>query len=199
MNIGIDIDGVLTDVGKFQIDYASKYAYENNLGKIVNPYSYDTDKIFDWSKEEDYRFWEKYLPDYAKNEKARVFADEVTKKLSDDGNKIYIITSRSLSNLDTDMGKLMRNTVINWLKDNNIYYDEIIFTDEDKRRVCIDYNIDIMIEDAPKNIMELSKVLPNVICFDAVYNKGCTSDNITRCYSWYDIYTSIKDIISKKD
>lgn len=197
MNIGIDIDGVLTDMGKWILDYASKYAYENNLGKIINPYSYDTDKMFCWSNEEDYKFWEKYLLDYAKNEKSRVFADEVIKKLSNDGNKIYIITARYLSNLETDEGKLMRKIVINWLKGNNIYYDEIVFTDEDKREVCINYNIDIMIEDSPENIMQLSKVLPNIICFDNIYNRECTSDNIIRCYSWYDIYVNIKDITKK--
>lgn len=150
--------------------------------------------MFNWSNEEDNKFWEKYLFDYAKNEKPRVFANEVTKKLSDDGNKIYIITARCLSNLNTYEGKLMRNTVINWLKENNIYYDEVIFTDEDKRKVCTHYNIDIMIEDAPKNIMELSEILPNVICFDTVYNRECISDNIIRCYSWYDIYSKIKDL-----
>ncbi len=55
-----------------------------------------------------------------------------------------------------------------------------------------------MIEDAPKNLVELSEILPNVICFDNVYNRECNGTNITRCYSWYDIYINIKDINNKK-
>ena len=33
MRIGIDIDGVLTDIEQWQLDYGSKYFYENhNIG-----------------------------------------------------------------------------------------------------------------------------------------------------------------------
>ncbi len=31
MKIGIDIDGVLTNVEQFSIDYFSKYCFENNI------------------------------------------------------------------------------------------------------------------------------------------------------------------------
>ena len=31
MRIGIDIDGVLTNIGQFVIDYTSKYCVENNI------------------------------------------------------------------------------------------------------------------------------------------------------------------------
>ena len=31
MNIGIDIDGVLTDIARFAADYGIKFCYENNL------------------------------------------------------------------------------------------------------------------------------------------------------------------------
>lgn len=37
---------------------------------------------------------------YATNEKARPFAAEVIKKLKEDGNEIYIITARWLTNRD---------------------------------------------------------------------------------------------------
>ena len=40
MKIGIDIDGVLTDLVTFHLDYGIKYAYENNLGEIKDPYGY---------------------------------------------------------------------------------------------------------------------------------------------------------------
>ena len=54
-----------------------------------------------------------------------------------------------------------------------------------------DNRIDLMIEDSPKNINELSKIVP-VICYDARYNRQCEGENITRCYSWYDIYNKVK-------
>lgn len=51
-----------------------------------------------------------------------------------------------------------------------------------------------MIEDAPNNINELKDFVP-VICYHAEYNKDCKEDDkMTRCYSWYDIYSKINDI-----
>lgn len=41
MRIGIDVDGVLTNIERFQLDYGSKYFFENHKeGKIKNPYAY---------------------------------------------------------------------------------------------------------------------------------------------------------------
>ena len=42
MNIGIDIDGVLTDVRKFTIEAGIKYCKENKKGKLVNPDAYNS-------------------------------------------------------------------------------------------------------------------------------------------------------------
>ena len=84
----------------------------------------------------------------------------------------------------------MRTIVKEWLKQNKINYDKIIFSPEDKFDTCKDNNIDIMIEDKVDNINKISKILP-VICFNASYNKSCIGNNIYRVYTWYDIYYTI--------
>lgn len=71
-------------------------------------------------------------------------------------------------------------------------YDNIIFAPEDKLNICLENNIDIMIEDKVENIEKISTKLP-VICFNAGYNKDCKNDNIYRVYNWYDIYNLIND------
>ena len=55
-----------------------------------------------------------------------------------------------------------------------------------------------MIEDNTNNILTISKLIP-VICMDTRYNQSCEGDNITRCYSWYDIYSKIKMISNRKE
>ena len=52
-----------------------------------------------------------------------------------------------------------------------------------------------MIDDKVENINEISKHIP-VICFNAGYNKECKGENIYRAYSWYDVYSKIKEIES---
>lgn len=196
MKIGIDIDGVLTDFEKWQLEVGSKFFIKYNKN-IVNPDGYDSDTVFNATKEMDSEFWYTYLYDYAKNEPVRKFAGEVIDKLRDKGYEIYIITARYLTNRDDDLGKKMRNIVIEWLKENSVNYDQIIFSPEDKFEICKENNIGIMIEDKVENINNISKILP-VICFNAAYNQTCKGENIFRAYSWYDIYYQITNVINKE-
>lgn len=189
MRIGIDIDGVLTDIEQWQLDYGGKFFSKINKS-VVNKDGYEISEIFNISDDLDSEFWNEYLYEYVTKEPSRKFADEVIKKLKDDGNEIYIITARYLTDRDNEDGKRMRNIVVEWLKQQNIIYDEIVFAPEDKLKVCLENSIDVMIEDKVGNIEKISTKLP-VICFHAGYNKHCKNDNIYRAYNWYDIYNLI--------
>lgn len=189
MRIGIDIDGVLTDIEQWQLDVGGKFFSKYNKS-VVNKDGYEITEIFDILNELDEEFWNEYLYEYVTKEPSRKYASEVIKKLKDDGNEIYIVTARYLTNRNTADGKRMRDIVANWLKEQNIYYDEIIFSPEDKKENCKKYNIDIMIEDKIDNINKISSIIP-VICFHAGYNKECKGNNIYRVYNWYDIYNLI--------
>ena len=193
MRIGIDIDGVLTDIERWQLDYGSKFYYENYNKEIINPKGYETNEIFNSDIECDDQFWNKYFKDYSINVEVRKFADEVISKLKQDGYEIYIITARG--SFLSHSAKIMtfkenEQIVKQWLNKNNIYYDDIIFSPEDKLDICINNNIDIMIEDKVDNIDKISTKIP-VICFNAGYNEICNGNNIYRAYSWYDIYNII--------
>lgn len=189
MRIGIDIDGVLTDFEKWQLDVGSKFFIKYNKN-IVVPDGYDSSTVFNVTKKMNSDFWKEYLYDYAKNEPARKFASEVIDMLKEKGYEIYIITARYLTNRNDDLGEQMRTIVKEWLNQNKINYDKIIFSSEDKFDICKESCIDIMIEDKVDNINKISKVLP-VICFNASYNKSCIGNNIYRVYTWYDIYYTI--------
>lgn len=196
MRIGIDIDGVLTNIEQFSIDYLSKYCFENYIEYSIGESNYNISETFSISPKQEDAFWDKYLIFYAINEKARPFASEVIKKLKADGHEIYIITARYLTNRDDTVGENMRKIVKNWLLENEIIYDTLIFSkslNEGKKQEIMENAIDLMIEDSPNNINELSRVIP-VICYDATYNKTCSNDRIFRCYSWYDIYKKIVEI-----
>ena len=196
MNIGIDIDGVLTDVERWQLDYGSKFYYERYQKEIVDFEGYDTNQIFNVDDKLDEEFWRKYFKEYSLNVEARKFANEVIDKLKQDRHQIYIITARgSFLSHSADVMSIEENQqiVLNWLKNNHINYDKIIFSPEDKLDICKENNIDLMIEDKVDNINKISKIIP-VICFHAGYNKVCKNSNIIRCYSWYDIYSKINKL-----
>lgn len=201
MRIGIDIDGVLTDIEQWQLDYGSKFYFEKYGKEIKNNEGYETTDIFDVDSSLDDEFWNENFKSYSINVDVRKFASEVIKKLKQDGNEIYIITARGsfLSHSSNVMSiEENRNIVLEWLKRNKIEYDKIIFSPEDKLNICIDNNIDLMIEDKVDNINKISTKIP-VICFHARYNKNCIGKNIIRCYSWYDIYSKVKVLNNQRN
>jgi len=201
MNIGIDIDGVLTDVRKFTIEEGLKYCEENKKGRLINPDAYSSEDVFDWDAETDLDFWKKNIFKYAETNPAIDGVSNNIKKLKDEGHKLYIITARWLANeelketteISKEISEKMRNTVKKWLSKNNIEYDYIIFSGEDKSKHIIENNIDIMIEDSPHNLEELSKIT-KMICMNWGYNKGIENENIYRCYNWDEIYAKILEL-----
>lgn len=196
MRIGIDIDGVLTNIEEFIVDYETKFCYENNLTYRVKPDEYDEARALGISEENCEKFWNKYIKYYATEYKARDFAAEVINKLKEDGHEIYIVTARNEYGLTgEDYGK-MKEFVKEWLKGNNIYYDKIVYTEETKLPYCVGNYIDIMIEDKPENVKQVSTKMP-VLCYNCSYNVDIKGKNITRVYSWYDIYNKIKQMCNK--
>ena len=105
--------------------------------------------------------------------------------------KLYIIKSILLYITTFSSQNQYENTmnfyVEEWLNKNNIPYDEIIAGPGSKKDKCIKHKLDIMVEDKESNVIKISEVIP-VLCFDTPYNQKATGDNITRVYSWYQIY-----------
>lgn len=197
MNIGIDLDGVLTNYRKFTIEQGQKYCKELGKGEVINPEAYYSTDMFNWDKETDLDFWTKNIFIYAKENPSIQGASEKIKKLKEEGHTIFIITARMFaspeSSCSEEVREKMKKTVKEWLAKNEIVYDYIIFSSEDKSKYIIENNIDVMIEDSPNNLKNLSK-LTKMICVDWPYNKGVENDNIYRCYNWNEIYNKILEI-----
>lgn len=192
MRLGVDIDGVLTDIEQFELDYGSKYYLTKTSHYLDKPNGYGSDQIFDANNEEDCNFWGKAIYDYIK-EPPRRFASEVLNRLKFEGVEIYIITNRisDLSYCDISIEK-MKKIVVKWLKKYKIVYDKLVFNIGSKLDALGDNKIDIMIEDNPRVIKEITGEF-KVFCFDERYNQDLRDENLTRVYSWYDIYDKLKN------
>ena len=194
MNIGIDIDGVLTNLEDFMINYGTKFCIEENIPIQVTEIKYGEIETFNWTDEQSEKFWNKYLVQYVIESKPREFAQEVLKQLQEDGNKIYLITARNEYGLPPEYYGKMQELTKKWLEENNIKYEKLLFVkDEEKLAQCLENKVDMMIEDSPNNIINISKQVP-VIKYNCQYNETIEGKNILTAYSWYHIY----DIINKK-
>lgn len=220
MNIGFDVDGVLNDIENFQLKYGViffKKKYIENYYKqhgvrleeadikdsdiIFDPNGYGIKEVFNCTDEEEVEFWTKYTLKFF-FETAREGMSQAIKRLRSQGNKIYIISSRALTTEDTTKGKLMRLLLTEWLKRNDIEYDDIRFcsiknSNEDKVAACKELSIDIFVEDKKENVEALSEIT-NVLCFNTKNNNGLEGNNIVRVNNSGEIYNEVKRIQSQK-
>ena len=133
MNIGIDIDGVLADIEPYVFEYGSKLLYDKGRSlEDIDREKYETYEIFKWNRDDEHEFWDKYMFNYYTKAPARIFASEVIKKLKEHGHNIYIITARGIS--EKELYSYLKDITKKWLKENDIYYDEIFF-EKDKKKI----------------------------------------------------------------
>jgi len=192
LNIGIDIDGVLTDLESYIVTVGKEYMIKNNLG-FDDAMNINTIYGF-LSKEDSHQFWNTHWENYAATIKMRKNASNIIEKLKKAGNKIIIITARTYDSQIIKGGikrqKNMEKLIIKWLDKNNIKYDKIVFSNLNKLKDCLDNKIDIMIEDSVSNIEQLKDHM-QILCFDAKYNRSYINNQIYRVYNWDDVYNII--------
>ncbi len=194
MIIGVDVDGVLTNLYRYvkkrnkvyfkHEKLAEKKKKNNGLGELLG-----------WSKDQDDRFWADNIFDYSINVKFYKQASKYLQKLKDDGHQIYIITLRYYLGEDSERGKEMEKIFYKSFEDNNIVYDKIfaLFPVGDKLPTILEKKVDVMIDDSRFNLESISKHVPT-ICYHTKYNKYLKLDNMTRCKNWKQIYKTIKQM-----
>ncbi len=190
MNIGIDIDGVMTDVLKFIKEKGKIFLNR----EIVDENGLDISDIFavDKSLEED--FWNEYFLEYLKTAPALEGVGKITRRLKEEGNNIYVVTARYFHpEYDMKDEEELHDITKNFLKKNGIYYDELIFAKPPKIKEVENLKIDAFIEDTPSNIHKLAKVT-EVLIMDAPYNRVCSVPHTKRVHDWNEIYAAIEEM-----
>ncbi len=192
MNIGLDIDGCLTDIENFHLKYGIPY-FEKKFNKsVVNENGKTIRQLFDCTKMQEARFWARYVFKYSLKDPVRDGASDFTKWAYDNGHKVYIITSRAFSTKHNVLGSMMRTAVKRWLKKSGIRYEEITFCDEDKLPALEKYNVSYMVEDDPDNILAMQD-FTKVICFSAKCNQHLKDEFAFRCESFEEILDYMRE------
>lgn len=124
MKIAVDIDNVLSNFNEMLLKAFLKHDKKlRNKGIINKNADYITRGMFDWTKEETDDFYKNNIEDIVKNLDVIDGAKECIDKLREEGYKIYIVTGR-----DNGEYKDSKSMTEVWLKENNINYDKLIFT-----------------------------------------------------------------------
>lgn len=200
MIIGVDIDGVLTNLLKLCKKDFFQFSKKINGKGIFRKQARSLAEIFGVTQEQDYEFWKDYNWVYAENIKYYPTASKYLKKLRERGHKIYIITSREYAGQNSELGQKMRTLIETSLQKEGILYDKIFYTSEtkSKKQVIVDNNVDVLIDDSFWNLEEATKLIP-AICFDQIYNRDYKNERVERCKNWREIYKTIQKMAKKEN
>ena len=111
MNIAFDIDGVLTDIEKFQLEYGSKFFQKKYKQGIVCEDGYGIKEVFSCTSLDEIEFWILNTFRYMNTVKPRDKAIETLQKLHDEGHRIIIVSSRAMTSKNNALGIFMRRMV----------------------------------------------------------------------------------------
>ena len=186
MNIGIDIDDTITNLQPTLFAYAQKYDCENFNGKcLLDPYGHNTWDMFSWNDEHQIKFWEAIYDEMLNNVPIKPFAKEIINKLKEHNN-IYIITARN----ERDIKGITNFTKV-WLDKIGIKYDELHVDQQDKEIMAVKKELDVFIDDAPRNCERVSSKGIKTYIMDSIHNRNYKNENIERVYSWPEFYNKI--------
>ena len=184
MIIGLDLDGVIVDSETSFRVYEEIFAIEDlNNSKIINFEEPKYQERYDWTKEEQDRFNQKYLQKAAKESNFMPGFLTIYNKLKAQGFEFVLITARGR------FIEEMKNDAIRFLNDNNIVFDKCFWNVHDKLEICKNENIDVMIDDDHRIIKQLSDAKIHTLYFrDTNLKKLEESDYIHEVNNWGDIY-----------
>lgn len=192
MRIGIDIDDTIADTCEVAFAYAQRYTIEElgrdgKIQEVTGKHHSYINTMHNWTLEEEMNFWHQYYEEIITQIKPFTLAVETIKKLKEEGNEIILITARwPEDNCDVEQ------ITLDWLAKNQIQYDEIVLNASNKAKIALEKKIDLFIDDSFKNCTEVASTGIQTYIMQIRTNKGLQTENITRVYSWPDIYNRIK-------
>ena len=194
MKIGIDIDNVISKFNEALFEEYLKHDKElRNTGIINKNAQYIRKGMFDWTEKEETSFYKNNIERIVKSLDVKDGAKEYIDKLKADGHFIYIITGRDNGEYSDPY-----NMTQEWLNNKNIYYDKIIYTNaykHDKYSVCIENNIDVIIDDSKTMCENCRDNGVKAILMDTPYNKDSDLEKVN---SWQEFYEFVSNYKSNK-
>ncbi|UCE28674.1 MAG: hypothetical protein JSV85_05190 [Candidatus Bathyarchaeota archaeon] len=180
MNLGFDIDGVISDFVAYFATIARKH-YGLTLDES-DIYCHDLDYVLGISRQErDRLVRETLLGDLQPIEGAK----ETLERLNSHGHKIIILTARF-----GDLNSVTRD----WLQKKGIPYSLLIQSNQGEKHLA-EVDLDLVVEDDLEDALGWSKKVKTVLVYDHPWNQSFNVKGlIKRVYSWNDIFEEIQQL-----
>lgn len=187
MNIGIDVDDTL--IYELDIGYAFGQLYgldKKQCLEVKNSKGLYLSDIFNWSTEFEIEFFKDKFIKVLSNTPPVPLASEVITRLKNEGHTIHIITARHEGFFPNSYEETK-----NWLDKFNIPYDYLHVEVKDKGTKCKELGVDVLIDDIETNCLAALENGVKPYMYHTICNEDFSHKDITRVYSWVDIYHRI--------
>ena len=180
MNLGFDIDGVISDFVRSFMKVVKRH-YDVTLTE-ADIYCHDLNLVLGISKQDRNKLIrETILEELELNSGAQ----RILAKLSSEGHRIFILTARP-----SDLVGITEN----WLKKKGIPYFQLLQLEQGEKHLA-NVNLDLVVEDNLEDAIGWSQKVKKVLIYDHPWNRTLNVRNLVkRVYNWGDIYKEIEQL-----
>ena len=180
--IGIDIDGVIVDLGTAMLPILSEVCAKSVAYQDLC--SWDLGKALNIDEETMNHTWERLFDSDALRYAPPI--DGAINGLSAlREHEIWLVTSRPIST---------QGLTLSWLHDNRIHYDQIVF-DRRGDKLAVGPTFSIFVEDFLDEAVTIAKADIFTILFDQPWNQALKlPSNCKRAYNWDDVVQLINNL-----
>ncbi len=192
MVIGVDFDGVILDSERLIDYYVSHENWFNWKRKKDRSQIYYSNQLtYDWNdKEEESKCLAKCLIMGTKKAHFIYGAEEILNKLKEEGHQLILLTSRGECGKDYEITLAEKR-----LKKFHVKFDKKIYArGRNKGEVCKENNIDLLIDDLPKNCFNAVSYGVKALFFTSPRIKQINDESIPAVDDWMDVYVAIQDM-----
>lgn len=185
MIIAIDLDGVVFGTEEYYRTYAQFYDMEFVKNGVVDKTAMDVHTRFGWEQKYADDFYSKYTETVLQSAPIRPGAKYVLEKLKQMGHTLVCITLRGYYR-DCEIAITEQR-----LKQENIVFDKIIYSQKNKLDACLAENVDVIVDDNPNTMELLSKNNIKCLHMRGAGLKSAIHPNITCVQNWADVLQNI--------
>lgn len=191
MILGIDIDDTITRTTE-QTDIFAKEYTEKVLNRefSINLDTYDpmwVQAAYGWTKEDEKGFWNLYYEKDMDMVKPKENAIEVINELYKN-HEIILITAR----WDYESG-IIKKITEDWLERHDVHYHKLFINHVDKRKISMENNIDLFIDDSLKTCREIESIGIKTLLMTSRRTDKIDVGSIIKVNSWDEILQKINN------
>ena len=191
MILGIDIDDTITKTTE-QTDIFAKEYTEKVLNRefSINLDTYDpmwVQAAYGWTKEDEKIFWDLY---YEKDMEMLEPKEDAIESINElyKNHEIILISAR----WDFESG-IIKKITKDWLERHDVHYHKLFINHVDKRKISMENNIDLFIDDSLKTCREIESIGIKTLLMTSRRTDKIDVGSIIKVNSWDEILQKINN------